>query len=55
MLEFHFGEAVKSLQQNHLEIAKQHAAVVNATLSALLAYVEWAPVDKIAECGLIEA
>jgi hypothetical protein len=55
MLEFHFGEAVKLLQQNHVDAAKQHAAVVNATLSALLAYVEWAPVDKIAEFGLIEA
>lgn len=55
MLELHFGEAVNLLQQNQLEVAKQHAAVVNATLSALLAYVEWAPVDKIAENGLIEA
>lgn len=55
MLECHFGEALTSLQRNQLEVAKQHAAVVNATLNAILAYVEWAPVDKIAENGLIEA
>ncbi|MCO5593899.1 hypothetical protein L7F22_047918 [Adiantum nelumboides] len=55
LLEFHFSEAIKLLQQSQVELAKQHATVANATLNALLAYVEWAPVEKIAENGLIEA
>ncbi|KAH7300327.1 hypothetical protein KP509_24G056400 [Ceratopteris richardii] len=55
MLESHFLETMKLLQNSQVELAKQHAAVVNATLNALLAYVEWAPVDKLVENGLIEA
>ncbi|KAI5071083.1 hypothetical protein GOP47_0013334 [Adiantum capillus-veneris] len=55
MLESHFVEAVNLLQQGQVELAKQHATVANGTLNALLAYVEWAPVEKIAENGLIEA
>lgn len=57
MLELYFHETVTLVQQNQLEVAKQHAAVVTATLNALLAYAEWAPVDSMASlinaCGFL--
>ncbi len=55
LLDHHFGAAMAAVQQNQMESAKQHAAVVTATLNAVVAYAEWAPVVSLANHGLIQA
>lgn len=55
LLEQHFGAAMAAVQQKELEIAKQHAAAVTATVNAVAAYAEWAPVTALANYGLTQA
>ncbi len=55
LLEQHFGAAMAAVQQKELEIAKQHAAAVTATVNAVAAYAEWAPVASLANYGLTQA
>lgn len=53
LLERHFGAAVNEASQQHLDIAKYHAATVTATLNAVNAYAEWAPLPDLAKYGVI--
>ncbi|KAA3486393.1 Exportin-1/Importin-beta-like protein [Gossypium australe] len=53
LLERHFGEALSEVGRQHLDIAKQHAAAVTATLNAINAYAEWAPLSDLAKFGII--
>ncbi|KAL4323981.1 hypothetical protein GQ457_11G015570 [Hibiscus cannabinus] len=53
LLERHFGEALSEMGRQHLDIAKQHAAAVTATLNAVNAYAEWAPLSDLAKFGII--
>ncbi|KMT13498.1 hypothetical protein BVRB_4g082770 [Beta vulgaris subsp. vulgaris] len=53
LLEKHFGAAVNEASQQHLDIAKHHAAAVTATLNAVNAYAEWAPLPDLAKYGII--
>lgn len=53
LLERHFGAAVNEANQQHLDIAKLHAATVTATLNAINAYAEWAPLPDLAKYGII--
>lgn len=39
--------------RQQLDIAKQHAATVTATLNAVNAYAEWAPLQDLAKYGII--
>ena len=36
-----------------MDVAKQHAATVTATLNAVNAYAEWAPLSDLAKYGII--
>ncbi|KAM7277793.1 hypothetical protein ACFE04_004927 [Oxalis oulophora] len=53
LLETHFGAAVNNAGQQQLDVAKQHAATVTATLNAINAYAEWAPLPDLAKHGMI--
>lgn len=53
LLERHFGAALNEANQQHLDIAKHHAASVTATLNAVDAYAEWAPLPDLAKYGII--
>ncbi|OMO98918.1 Exportin-1/Importin-beta-like protein [Corchorus olitorius] len=53
LLERHFGAALSEVSRQQLEIAKQHAAAVTATLNAVNAYAEWAPLPDLAKYGII--
>ncbi|XP_058188145.1 protein HASTY 1 [Rhododendron vialii] len=53
LLERHFGAAVSEASRQQLDIAKLHAATVTATLNAINAYAEWAPVPDLSKYGLI--
>ncbi|KAK3418466.1 hypothetical protein EUGRSUZ_H04418 [Eucalyptus grandis] len=53
LLEKHFGTALNEAGRQQFEIAKQHAATVIATLNAINAYAEWAPVSDLAKSGII--
>ncbi|GMJ11206.1 HASTY, HASTY 1 [Hibiscus trionum] len=53
LLERHFGEALSEVGRQHLDVAKQHAAAVTATLNAVNAYAEWAPLSDLAKFGII--
>ncbi|KAF8017915.1 hypothetical protein BT93_H2969 [Corymbia citriodora subsp. variegata] len=53
LLEKHFGAALNEACRQQFEIAKQHAATVIATLNAINAYAEWAPVSELAKFGII--
>ncbi|THG16124.1 hypothetical protein TEA_015805 [Camellia sinensis var. sinensis] len=53
LLERHFGAAVSEAGRQQLDIAKQHAATVTATLNAINAYAEWAPVADLSKYGII--
>lgn len=53
LLEKHFGAALNEAGRQQFEIAKQHAATVIATLNAINAYAEWAPVSDLAKSGII--
>lgn len=54
LLERHFGAAVNEVGRQQLDIAKQHAASVTATLNAINAYAEWAPVPDLFKYGIIK-
>ncbi|KAF3651221.1 Protein HASTY 1 [Capsicum annuum] len=53
LLERHFGAALTEAGRQQLEVARQHAAVVTATLNAVNAYAEWAPLPDLAKYGII--
>ncbi|KAJ0469083.1 putative armadillo-like helical, exportin-1/Importin-beta, exportin-5 [Helianthus annuus] len=53
LLERHFGAAMTEAGKQQIAIAKQHAAAVTATLNAINAYVEWAPLPYLAKYGTI--
>lgn len=53
LLERHFGAALSEVGRQQLDIAKQHAATVTATLNAVNAYAEWAPLQDLAKYGII--
>ncbi|XP_039027828.1 protein HASTY 1-like isoform X2 [Hibiscus syriacus] len=53
LLERHYGAAMNELGRQQLDIAKQHAAAVTATLNAVNAYAEWAPLSDLAKYGII--
>ncbi|KAI7734620.1 hypothetical protein M8C21_018964 [Ambrosia artemisiifolia] len=53
LLERHFGAAMTEAGRQQIDIAKQHAATVTATLNAITAYVEWAPLPYLAKYGTI--
>ncbi|KAH7571973.1 hypothetical protein JRO89_XS04G0177000 [Xanthoceras sorbifolium] len=53
LLERHFGAALSEIGRQQLDIAKQHAATVTATLNAINAYAEWAPLPDLAKYGII--
>ena len=52
-MERHFGAALNEAGKQQLEVAKQHAATVTATLNAINAYAEWAPIPDLAKSGII--
>lgn len=39
--------------RENMDIAKYHAATVTATLNAVNAYAEWAPLSDLAKYGII--
>lgn len=53
LLERHFGAALSEAGRQQLDIAKQHAAAITATLNAVNAYAEWAPLPDLAKYGII--
>ncbi|OVA15069.1 Exportin-1/Importin-beta-like [Macleaya cordata] len=53
LLERHFGAALSEAGRQRLDIAKQHAAAVTATLNAINAYAEWAPITDLEKYNLI--
>lgn len=53
LLERHFGAALSEVSRQQLDVAKQHAATVTATLNAINAYAEWAPLPDLAKYGII--
>ncbi|KAF3454376.1 hypothetical protein FNV43_RR04823 [Rhamnella rubrinervis] len=53
LLERHFGCAVNEAGRQQLDLAKQHAATVTATLNAINAYAEWAPLPDLAKYGIV--
>lgn len=53
LLEKHFGAAFSEVGRQQMDFAKLHAATVTATLNAVNAYAEWAPVPQLSEYGLI--
>ncbi|XP_074561166.1 uncharacterized protein LOC141817413 [Curcuma longa] len=53
LLEKHFGAALREFMAQQLDAAKQHATAVIASLNAVNAYTEWAPMSDLAKYGLI--
>ncbi|KAF9670035.1 hypothetical protein SADUNF_Sadunf13G0026600 [Salix dunnii] len=53
LLERHFGAVLSEVSRQQLDIAKQHAATVTATLNAVNSYAEWAPLQDLAKYGII--
>ncbi|XP_068317682.1 protein HASTY 1-like isoform X2 [Pyrus communis] len=53
LLERHFGAALSEAGKQQFDLAKQHAATVTATLNAVSAYSEWAPLPDLAKSGII--
>ncbi|XP_078440422.1 ARM repeat superfamily protein isoform X2 [Wolffia australiana] len=54
LLERHFTGAFNEASKQQFDAAKQHAAAVTATLNAVNAYAEWAPVPDLANYKLID-
>eukprot|EP00850_Spirogloea_muscicola_P004145 SM000017S02885 [mRNA] locus=s17:974268:981897:+ [translate_table: standard] len=52
-LSQHFSAAMAMVEQNDVESAKRHAAVVTAALSAACVYADWAPVSAMVDYNLI--
>ncbi|BBN01643.1 exportin-5 [Marchantia polymorpha subsp. ruderalis] len=55
LLETHFTAAMTFTAAKQEEAARQHAQAVTATLNAIVAYAEWAPVTSMVEYRLVEA
>lgn len=53
LLERHFTAALNEAGRKQMDIAKLHAATVTATLNAVNAYAEWAPLSDLAKFGII--
>lgn len=53
LLERHFTAALNEAGRKQMDIAKLHAATVTATLNAVNAYAEWAPLPDLAKSGII--
>ncbi|CAJ2631548.1 unnamed protein product [Trifolium pratense] len=53
LLERHFVAALNEAGRKQTDIAKLHAAAVTATLNAVIAYAEWAPLTDLAKSGII--
>ncbi|KAJ1417073.1 Exportin-1/Importin-beta-like [Sesbania bispinosa] len=53
LLERHFTAALNEAGRKQMDIAKLHAATVTATLNAINAYAEWAPLSDLAKSGII--
>ncbi|XP_057439439.1 protein HASTY 1 [Lotus japonicus] len=53
LLERHFTAALNEAGRKQMDIAKLHAATVTATLNAVNAYAEWAPLSDLAKSGII--
>ncbi|XP_028770748.1 protein HASTY 1 [Neltuma alba] len=53
LLEKHYGAAIEEAGRQQMDSAKQHAATVTATLNAINAYAEWAPLPDLAKHGII--
>ncbi|XP_050384104.1 protein HASTY 1 [Argentina anserina] len=53
LLERHFGAALSEAGKQQVDLAKQHASAVTATLNAINAYSEWAPLPDLAKYGII--
>ncbi|XP_074320869.1 protein HASTY 1 [Silene latifolia] len=53
LLERHYGAAVNEAQRQQMDIAKQHVATVTATLNAINAYAEWAPLPDLTKYNII--
>ncbi|KAH0461140.1 hypothetical protein IEQ34_008715 [Dendrobium chrysotoxum] len=53
LLEKHFGAALSEYSNQQLDVAKKHVAAVTATLNAINAYAEWAPLADLAKYHLI--
>ncbi|KAF2298552.1 hypothetical protein GH714_024089 [Hevea brasiliensis] len=53
LLERHFGAALLEVGRQQLDSAKHHAATVTATLNAVNAYAEWAPLPDLSKYGII--
>lgn len=53
LLERHFTAALNEAGRKQMDIAKLHAATVTATLNAINAYAEWAPLSDLAKFGII--
>ncbi|CAK8544722.1 unnamed protein product [Lathyrus sativus] len=53
LLERHFVAALNEASRKQTDIAKLHAAAVTATLNAVIAYAEWAPLTDLAKSGII--
>ncbi|CAA2977914.1 HASTY 1 [Olea europaea subsp. europaea] len=54
LLETHYGAALAEASRQQMDIAKQHAATVIATLNAVNAYAEWAPLPELAKYKIIQ-
>ncbi|KAK7258781.1 hypothetical protein RIF29_24367 [Crotalaria pallida] len=53
LLERHFGAALSEAGRQQMDAAKLHAATVTATLNAINAYADWAPLPDLANSGII--
>lgn len=53
LLERHFGAALSEASRQQVDVAKQHATAVTASLNAINAYAEWAPLPDLAKYGII--
>jgi exportin-5 len=53
LLERHFVAALNEAGKKQTDIAKLHATAVTATLNAVMAYAEWAPLTDLAKSGII--
>ncbi|PKA60395.1 Protein HASTY 1 [Apostasia shenzhenica] len=54
LLEKHFGAALSEYNRQQFAVAKQHVAVLTATLNAANAYAEWVPLPDLAKYRLID-
>ncbi|XP_039686787.1 protein HASTY 1 [Medicago truncatula] len=53
LLEKHCTAALSEASRKQIDVAKLHAAAVTATLNAVIAYAEWAPLTDLAKSGII--